>query len=67
MSASSRRRAVYMRDDQWELIETLLEAALRDIGEDLRFNRPSVPGRHVLHWATGRINEVREMLGAVPP
>ncbi len=59
-----RKRAVYLREDQWALLDTLLAAALEDIAMDLRVSNVRSASEAVLLWSRGRIGEIRDAIKA---
>lgn len=51
------KRAVWLQEDQWELIGTILLVASADIREEVsRATRPMT--RNVVHWCINHIDEI---------
>jgi hypothetical protein len=58
-----RKRAVYLRNDQWGLIDGVLGAALLDICKDnIRVSTLEPASRVALSWSRDRIGEIREAI-----
>ena len=56
------KRAVYLRNEQWLLLDALLAAALLDIAKDLRVAHIEHASEAVLCWSQDRITEIREAI-----
>ncbi len=59
-----RKRAVYLREEQWLLLDALLAAALIDIAKDLRVSSVEPASEAVLSWSQDRISEIRDAIKA---
>jgi hypothetical protein len=57
------KRAVWLRDDQWDLIDQILETAISDLREDVRLGTKSLT-RAAVHWCVSHIAEIRDTISA---
>lgn len=61
-----KRRAVYLREDQWELIDRILDVAGSDLCEDVRLGTKGMT-RAAVHWCIARVEEIRYLIKESAP
>jgi hypothetical protein len=61
------RRPVYLRNDQWALVDALLAASEYNIEENLRVSVRSRTVRVALCWSRDQIIEIRKAISIPAP
>jgi hypothetical protein len=56
-----KRRAVYLREDQWELIDAILNVSASNLHEDVRLATKQLT-RATVYWCVTRIAEIRDAI-----